>query len=190
MTTDEYLALITTEHQSRPRFMATVQASVAPFAALQTLMRSYIPSFDVDSAVGRQLDIVGLWVGVNRRIGVPIGGFYFTWDDTTATGWNSGVWKGVGDPDAGFVDLPDDLFRKLIQAKIEANNWDGGIEGAYRILDAAFNVGDNITIKDNQDMTMTVTIVDVVLPPVEQALLTEGYIPIKPAGVEIDYVLV
>jgi len=188
MTTDEYLALITTEHQARPRFMATVQASVAPFAALQTLMRSYVPAFDVDSAVGRQLDIVALWVGVTRRVAIPIDGFYFTWDDEVVTGWDSGVWKGVGDPDAGFVDLPDDLFRQVIKAKIEANHWDGSIEGIYRILDAAYNVGDNITIEDNQDMTMTVTIVDGSIAPVEKAILTGGIVPIKPAGVEAIYV--
>ncbi len=190
MTTDEYLALITTEHQNRPRFMATVQASVAPFAALQALMRSYIPAFDVDSARGQQLDIVALWVGVTRRVAVPIEGFYFSWDDTVANGWDAGIWKGIGDPDAGFVDLPDDLFRSVIKAKIEANQWKGDIPGAYRILDAAYGVGDNITIEDNQDMTMTVTITEGALAPVQEAVITQGYIPIKPAGVEAEYVTV
>ena len=188
MTTDEYLALITTEHQNRPRFMATVQASVAPFAALQALMRSYIPAFDVDSAVGRQLDIVALWVGVTRRIAVPIDGVYFSWLGTVPEGWDKGVWKGIGDPDDGFIDLPDDLFRSVIKAKIEANQWKGDIPGAYRILDAAYGVGDKITIKDNQDMTMTVTIDPAALAPVQVAVLTGGYIPIKPAGVSAVYV--
>ena len=188
MTTDEYLALVTTEHQHRPKFMATVEATVAPFAALQSLMRSYIPAFDVDSAVGKQLDIVALWIGVTRAVAVPIEGFYFSWDDTAANGWDAGVWKGLGDPDSGFVNLPDDLFRSVLKAKIEANQWKGDIPGAYRILDAAFGAGDNITLKDNQDMTMTVTVGAGALAPVQEAVLTQGYIPIKPAGVSAAYV--
>lgn len=189
MTTDEYLALITTEHQNRPRYIATVQASVSPFAALQSLMRSYVPAFDVDSAIGQQLDIVALWVGVTRRIGTPIEGFYFSWDDTAANGWDAGVWKGIGDPDFGFINLPDDLFRSVIKSKIEANQWKGDIPGAYRILEAAYGVGNNITIQDNQDMSMTVTITEGVLAPVQEAVITQGYIPIKPAGVSADYVI-
>jgi hypothetical protein len=190
MTTEEYLALITTEHQERPRFKATVQASVSPFAKVQEVLRSLVPAYDVDEAVGEQLDRVALWVGVTRRVAVPIDGFYFSWDDTVATGWESGIWKGIGDPDSGFVSLPDDLFRLLIRAKILANHWRGDIPGAYEILRAAFNVGSNITITDNQDMTMTVTIVAGSIPAVEQAILTEGYIPIRPSGVQANYVIV
>lgn len=190
MTTDEYLALITTEHQNRPRFMATVRASVSPFAKLQELMRSYVPAFDVDEAIGQQLDIVALWIGVTRAVPVPIEGYYFTWDDTVETGWDNGIWKGIGDPDAGFTVLPDDLFRLVIKAKIAANNWKGDIPGAYEIIDEAFDVGSDITITDNQDMTMTVSIASGSLPAVQKALLTSGYIPIKPAGVTADYVTV
>lgn len=189
MTTDEYLALITTEHQERPRFKATVAASVSPFAKVQQVLRSLIPAFDVDSATGQQLDIVALWIGVTRRIAVPLEDYYFTWDDVVADGWENGVWQGIGDPDSGFVNLPDDLFRLLIKGKILANQWRGDIPGAYDILDAVFDVGSDITITDNQDMTMTVTIVAGSLPSVEQAILTQGYIPIRPAGVLANYVV-
>lgn len=190
MTTDEYLALITTEHQERPRFKATVEASVSPFAKVQEVLRSLVPAFDVDSAVGRQLDIVALWIGVTRRVAVPIDGYYFTWDDVITDGWDYGVWKGIGDPDAGFINLPDDLFRLLIKAKILANQWKGDIPGAYEILDAVYNAGSAITITDNQNMTMTVTIVEGSIPPVQIALLTGGYIPIRPSGVLANYVTV
>lgn len=189
MTTDEYLALITTEHQERPRFKATVEASVSPFAKVQAVLRSMVPAYDVDLAVGEQLDRVALWVGVTRRVAVPIDGYYFTWDDVVATGWENGVWKGLGDPSAGFVELPDDLFRLLIKAKIKANQWKGDIPGAYDILDEVFDAGSNITIKDNQNMTMTVTIVSGSIPSVQQALLTQGYIPIRPSGVLANYVI-
>lgn len=190
MTTDEYLALITSEHATKPKFVATVTASVSPFAKLQEVMRKYIKDFDVDQAVGVQLDTIGLWVGINRRIGVPITGYYFSWDSVVSDGWDNGVWKGIGDPDSGFVTLPDDLYRSLIKAKIQANSWRGDIAGAYKIVNEALSVDNVVRIVDNQDMTMTVRVQGGVLPAVEQAIVTAGYLPIKPAGVKANYVVV
>lgn len=190
MTTDEYLALITQEHTTKPKFVATVSASVAPFSKLQEVMRKFVSDFDVDTAIGVQLDQVGLWVGVSRTIGVPIAGYYFTWDDVVADGWENGVWEGIGDPSSGFVNLPDDLFRSLIKAKIQANHWIGNISGAYDIINEALSVDGVVKIVDNQDMTMTVRVTANALPSVEQAIVTAGYLPIKPAGVQATYVLV
>lgn len=190
-TTAEYLALVTSEHNQKPRFMATVEASVAPFASLQATIRKFVRDFDLDSAVGVQLDAVGLWIGVTRRVAVPLDGFYFTWDDTVQTGWDNGVWIGLGDPLAGFTDLPDDLYRAVLRSKIRANNWKGDVPGAYEIVQQAFpTLGAGLTITDNQDMTMTVTIDDDALPAVELAIITQGYIPFKPAGVTANYVTV
>lgn len=190
-TAEQYLALITSEHNEKPRFVATVKASVAPFAALQATVRKFVQDFDLDNAIGRQLDTVGLWVGVTRRVEVPLDGFYFTWDDTAQTGWDNGVWIGLGDPLAGFTDLPDDIYRAVLRAKIRANNWKGDVPGAYEIVQQAFpTLGAGLTIQDNQDMTMTVTIGEDALPAVERAIITQGYIPFKPAGVTANYVTV
>ena len=190
-TTEGYLALVTSEHNDKPRFMATVEASVAPFASLQATMRKFIKDFDLDTATGVQLDTVGLWVGVTRRVAVPLDGYYFTWDDTVQTGWENGVWIGIGDPLAGFTNLPDGLYRAVLKAKISANKWQGDIPGAYEIVQQAFpSLGAGLTITDNQDMTMTVTIDENALPAVERAIITEGYIPFKPAGVTAEYVTV
>ena len=189
-TTAGYLDLITDEHKERPKFVATVTASVEPFAKLQEVMRGFLRDFDVDQAVGIQLDIVALWVGVTRTIGVPITGFYFTWDDVVADGWDNGIWQGIGDPASGFITLPDDLFRALIKAKIQANHWRGDIAGAYDIINEALSVDGVVRIVDNQDMTMTVRVTGGVLPAVEQAIVTAGYLPIKPAGVKANYTVV
>lgn len=190
MTVERYLTLITSEHRDRPKFQATVQTTVSPFAKVQEILRSLIPAYDVDEAVGVQLDAVALWIGATRAVPVPIAGYYFTWDDVVADGWDNGVWKGIGDPDAGFSVLPDDLFRLVLKSKISANNWKGDIPGAYNTLAEAYGASDNITIKDNGNMTMTVTIKASAIPAVQLALLTQGLIPIKPAGVTADYVTV
>jgi len=188
MTTEaEYIALIPTEHKQRPKFIATVGAIAGAFSKLQDVLTTFRSEFDVDTAVGAQLDIIGIWVGVSRRVAVPLVGVYFTWNDTVQTGWNSGVWQGEFDPDSGLVSLPDDSYRILIKAKIAANAWDGSIPGAYAVWTTAFGDGAAILIQDNQNMSMVVGIVNTEISAVTMALLTGGYIPIKPAGVRVEY---
>lgn len=184
-TVEEYLALITSEHRDKPRFMATVRESIAPLVEVMNFLLSLPQAFDLDEAIGVQLDAVGLWVGISRRIATPITDVYFTWDDENL-GWEYGVWKGPYDPDSGLIDLPDDFYRIVIKAKIAANHWDGTIPGAYEAWKIVFN-DTPIVIQDNQNMSMVVGIPGTTLSPIWQELLTGGYIPLKPEGVQINY---
>lgn len=187
MTTDEYLSLITSAHSDKPRFEATVAVGVSPFARIQEVLNSLIVEFDIDTATGVQLDVVGEWVGRSRRVDTPLVGVYFAWDDLASSGWDSGVWKDIYDPESGLVDLPDDAYRLLLKSKVAANNWDGTIQQAYEVWTSAFGTDTFLLIQDNQDMSMVVGIAGQSLSIVEQALLTNGYIPLKPEGVRIDY---
>jgi hypothetical protein len=186
MTNEDYLNLITSEHRGKEKFEATVVAGVSPFSKLQEVMLGLPADFDIDSAVGVQLDAVGAWIGRSRRIDTPLVGVYFTWDDLASDGWDSGIWKGPFDPDSGLVDLPDDSYRVLLKAKIAANSWDGTIPGAYAIWATVFT-NSQLVIQDNQDMSMVVGIAGQPLSIVDQALLTNGYIPLKPEGVRVQY---
>lgn len=187
MTTDEYLNLIASEHRGKPKFEATVSISVSPFAKIQDVLKSLPAAFDIDVAVGRQLDVVGEWIGRSRRIDTPLVGVYFEWDGAASVGWESGVWKGPFDPDSGLVDLPDDSYRTQLKTKIVANNWDGTVPQAYAIWKSAFGTESALLIQDNQDMSMVIGVAGHPLDIVEQALLLNGYIPLKPAGVCVQY---
>lgn len=186
MNTEQYLALITDEHQGKVKFSSTVGASVDPFARLQVVINGLPENFDIDTAIGVQLDALGIWIGRSRRIDTPLVGVYFTWDDLAADGWDSGIWKGIYDPDSGLVDLPDDSYRLLLKAKIAANSWNGTIPSAYEIWSTLF-ANSHLIIQDNQNMSMVVGIAGQPLSIVDQALLLNGYIPLKPEGVRIQY---
>lgn len=186
MTIDDYLNLITSEHRDKPVFEATVSAGVSPFAKIQSVLLGMPANFDIDTAVGVQLDALGAWIGRARRIDTPLAGVYFAWDDTATVGWESGVWQGVFDPSSGLVDLPDDSYRMLLKAKIAANAWDGTIPGAYAVWATVF-ADSEIIIQDNQDMSMVVGIAGQRLSAVDEALLVNGYLPLKPEGVRINY---
>lgn len=153
MTTDEYIDLITQEHRDKPRYVETVRASVDVLADLQAKLRKFIRDFDVDEAVGKQLDTIGQWVGIGRVVQVPISNFYFTWDYNDATGWDAGVWEAYGDDRFDQYDLPDDLYRRIIYAKILLNSWKGRkgtIEEAYKIFNIALSVPHSVRIIDGE----------------------------------------
>ena len=158
ITQEQYLNLITSQHRQKARFVQTVQNSTAPFVSLQATLSSMISKFDIDDAVGDQLDIIGLWVGASRFIDTPLTNIYFSFDDTAEVGWDSGVWQGPFSPTSGLTSLPDDIYRTLIKAKIAANRWNGTIPNAYEIWETVFtNI--KIIMQDLQDMTFVVGIV-------------------------------
>jgi len=185
-TEADYTGLIISQHADKPNFAATVGIAVEPFCGLQSMETTAITATTIDTARGVQLDWIGQWVGIGRRVPVPIAGVYFSWNTTVAEGWNSGVWKGEFDPTTGLTDLPDADYRVLIKAKILANNSSGSIPEIYAILDAAFP-GVVIDVIDNQDMTMEVLYTIADFTPIKEAILIQGLIPIKPAGVSITY---
>jgi len=183
-----YTGLITAEHADKPKFMAMVSAVSGCFVDQQNLLLSLPAAFDIDTAIGRQLDVVGEWIGLARAIRVPIENVYFSWD-TINVGWDEGVWKRPSDPDAGISDLDDTNYRLLLRAKIGANHWNGSMQDSVAILDGIF-APENLTplLTDNQDMTMTISLSGGQLSALSRALINGGYIPIRPAGVLVNYV--
>jgi hypothetical protein len=185
MTLDEYKKLITSEHNDKPKFMAMVNAGVQPLVKFQQILSDLPRDFDIDFAVGQQLDIVGKWIGRTRDVAIPLTDVYFSWGEPSV-GWGLGSWMGPFDPASGLTRLPDDSYRILLKAKIAANSWDGTIPGAYEVWEEAFGNQSQIVIQDNQDMSMTVAIFGLPLDAITLALLTGGYIPLKPEGVRIN----
>lgn len=182
----QYQTLITSEHSARPKFMALVTGVAQCFVDLQNLMASMPGLFDLDTAVGQQLDVVGEWVGIGRQLSVPLTGIYFSLD-TAGLGFDQGTWLGPFDPTTGLVNLPDDAYRTLIRAKIAANTWDGTTEGAAAAYQKLFPGGSpEIVIFDHVDMSMSLAIIGPLPDAVTLALFTNGLLNLRPAGVEIN----
>lgn len=180
-----YTGLITSEHADKPHFVAVISALVQGLADMTAVTNSMPALFDIDDAAGQQLDFVGQWVGQTRDLSIPLTGIYLTLD--TGPGLDSGALIGPFDPTSGLVSLPDTQYRTLLRARIANNQWDGTVPGAYTFMEAVFPAGDTFFIQDNCDMTMNVGVAgSVPLDAITTALLTGGYLNIKPAGVRIN----
>ena len=172
----KYMALVPSQHADKPKFMALVAMLVQPIADIIALLQSMPGLFDLDNAVGAQLDIVGLWVGVTRNITVPLPNVYFSLD-TVGLGLDQGTLQGPFDPTTGLLSLPDGPYRTLLRARIASNHWDGTIPGAYAAWNALFaGTGFGILIGDGGDMSMVYALTGPVPDAVTLALFTGVFI--------------
>jgi hypothetical protein len=184
-----YLDLVPVANSSKPKFMSMIAATLQPCADMVALINTVPTLFDPTTAVGQQLDWIGQWVGVSRELTKPLTGVYFSFD-TPGLGFDEGAWLGPYDPTTGLTVLPDEFYALLIAARILNNHWKGDIPGAYALANSVFApLGYQILIADNGDLTMDLILLALtpIITPIAQALLTGGFLNIKPIGVGIGY---
>lgn len=180
-----YLDLITSEHNLRPKFMATIAFVLQPLANDIAVEKLFPEDYDVDTAVGEQLDVLGLWIGVGRTIRVPITGVFFSWN-VPGLGWSQASWSADFSP-TQLITLSDENYRILLRSRIAANYWDGTIPGAYAVWSITFaGTGYGILIQDGEDMHMTLALTGPVPDVITKALFKGGFLGLKPAGVRVD----
>ena len=159
---ESYLGLITSEYADKPNFNSFVETFLKEVSYVNNILYSFDTIFNIQNAVGDQLDKIGEIMNVGREL--PIS--------------NSSI------PSV----LTDDLYRQVILSKIYSSHWDGTIDGLKKIMNKIFpNVAWQIV--DGQDMTMQIIIIYPNADPALIALLTEGYILPKPSGVNITYTI-
>lgn len=191
MTKDaaHYLGLLPSQSQDLPKFTAVVSALVEAFVRQQAIVAAIPHDYDLDTAIGAQLDVIGEWVGISRVFPVPITDVYFEWDAVDVTlGWGSGLWRGEFDPVTGPRLMNDEDYRRIIRTKILINNWDGSYEQLLIIWNALLPDGRLGLIIDGQNMTLSFGYEGSAITGIQLAVLTIGLRLIKPAAVRIHEV--
>jgi len=186
-STDDYVALLTGEHRNKQNFVAVVRALTAGPSDLINVEQGLVQNFDLDQAIGVQLDQDGLWIGAARTLDAPLPTTYFAFD-TFGVGWDEGTWYEDGQPVSGLTVLDDTAYRTLLKSKIGANQWDGTLPSLIAIMQAVFaGTSTNVFASDEQNMSMTVGLSGALPTPVQIALLRGGYLVPKPMGVHVNY---
>jgi hypothetical protein len=183
MSVENYLALITSEHQDQPHYAAFMSIFLQGQVDNQAVLSGLVQQFDLDVAVGTFLDAIGVRVGRSRYLEVPLTGVYFAWD-TDFVGWDQGAWQGPFAPDYGMIWLPDETYRLLLKSTIAANQWDGSAPSAYHVFSIAYGEG-MMELYDNQDMSISMRWVGPDPDAVLSAIIQAGYLSLTPAGVSV-----
>lgn len=151
-----------------------------------------VPTTTSAGAVGKQLDVLGKYIGISRNIGEPTPLPYFGFVDYAGGGNMNGFsnYDGTTNPLGVFflyqyqgarnTALSDDSYSFMMALKIILNSSDGTLYSIQRFLDVL--LPGFVTVIDNQDMTLTYSIS--VNAPVSPTVL-EPFLP-RPMGVGIN----
>jgi hypothetical protein len=155
-----YLALFASQYQMSPNLKAWQQALMQPIDDLATCIQGFNGNYDIDCAVGIQLDVLGQLLGVSRH--VPF------------------------QPSNGVSPILDDAtYRVLLYATRANDNWDGKLSSIYSTMQGIFQTG-SIILTDNQNMTASVTTTGT-LSSIITDLINNGMIVPRPEGVQYNY---
>ena len=156
---EDYWKLITSEHRTRPNYKRYVETIQFPVAETLNFYDDVNSAFQLNTAVGKQLDILGELVGVSREL------------PTT-------------NPVIGER-LSDSYFRIVIKAKIAMNRWDGTAEQLKELMLQVFPDA-LCEVIDFQDMSMWLVVISPEIDMVVAELFREGFLTPRPAGVKLS----
>jgi len=159
MTTQEiinyYADLLILQYRDRPKAYATMQAVADPFV-MDQLPAAVQSAFDINTAVGVQLDLLGKYAGVSRVVNT----------------FNSGT-----------VVLVDADYRKLVQMKFALNSAGSSLEDIQELIFTFFN--DALSVFDYANMRMSYYFNSSYGSAVlAEAFAVQGLLP-KPMGVQL-----
>lgn len=182
---DPWVTIIS-QYANSPRLTSLIERFNEAMDQTQNIDNLYDLIWNIATAQGYGLDVLGRIVGVVRTVQLPpasLDNFGFE---------EAGSWTGFGQggfySGGGVTDnysLSDTDFRTLIYAKAAANITDGSIPSLNAILMSIFKTRGEVYVADGLDMTLTVTF-DFSLTPLELAIVeTSGVLP-YPCGVVVN----
>lgn len=163
MTTEElaayYADLLILQYVGKPKASATIEAQVTP-VLMDQLPIAVQDAFNVETAEGVQLDVLGKYVGASRN------GYTLT----------------------GPVTLDDSDFRQIIKLLIIKNNAGSSLATIQSLI--AANFPGQILVSDNQTMGLNYVLLESLgTSDLLEILATGGYLP-APMGVETSVTIV
>lgn len=154
---EDYLNIITSEHRQQPKYIAMLTAYLRKLQDAQLVIEALDLHFDLNEAIGAQLDRLGEIVGRGRILAFQ--------------------------PESRSALLDDDNYRLIIKAKILQNQWAGTIEDMANLFQQVFP-DMQLKIIDHQNMSMEIQVTGL-RDDLQLQMLNNGYVIPKPEGVRI-----
>ena len=151
-----YLTLVTSQYRGSVNFLAWLSANLRFYQDGIACLNRFDQAFGLLTAVGPQLDVLGVILGQSRTVGFqPRFGVSPILDDTT--------------------------YRTLLRCRIWQNHWRGTTVSLWPGWFAIFPQS-QLLIQDNQNMSVNI-IVGLAASTILQDLILNGYVIPRPQGV-------
>lgn len=157
---DYYLNLYTSMYKLAPKMLAFTRVLLTPLDDISNCLNTFTEAFDLDLAIGAQLNFLGQDVGASR---------------VTPFQPSDGV----------SPILDDDTYRLLIKATIANNMWDGTQTSLSAIWQTLFP-GGTIVIDDQQNMTAIVVMSGSFSSIIKDLIVNDLIVP-RPETVQYTY---
>lgn len=179
---------VISQYANSPKLTSMITSFNAAMDQTQNMDNLYDMVWNILTAVGYGLDVLGRIVGVGRALSFPGSVSYLGNEEAGGswTGFGQGILFSGGGTTTNFL-LQDTDYRRLILAKAAGNVSDGSIPSLNSILLALFPLRGACYVVDHQNMTMALTF-QFALNPIELAIIQQSNVLPYPSGVVVSVV--
>lgn len=170
------------EYRNKPKSVAWYNITRSLATQLESVSQAVRVMYNIDTAVGEQLNIIGRIVVVDRSFvgSVQLFPGLFALTDGDEFGDTNAMFSGLTiDTDE---QMSDDFYRLVIKAKIIKNNSDATADSILQGLNFLIPNADFIRLTDSEDMSFNVEFYGNITDLERYALLNATLVP-KPQGV-------
>lgn len=198
---DDYKNLLIKQYWEKPNALAEIGMQASSWGTIFDFISSFLVEFDIDSAFGEQLDIIGRIVGIKRRIPYVKEKNYFGFDDNSAARSFGDLFSDTGNSAPLFnifsikytdLQLDDPDYRFFIKLKV-AKNMTLGVMATSKyvsIVNAVFTAFEgHAYVDDNKDMSLTLYVDQSISDETLRIITALDLLP-KPQGVRYEIVKV
>lgn len=165
------------QYRDKPKAVAWYAIARELGGSIEAAAQAVRKSYDIDNAVGEQLNVIGRIVVAPRSFvgSMPMNPGLFDLTDGDQFGDDDAMFSALTIDQDG--QLSDELYRLVIKAKIVKNNGDATIENILDGMNFLLPKADVLRVTDGEDMSFSIEFYGEITNLERFALLNAGLIP-------------
>ena len=173
------------QYRDKPKAVAWYAIARALGGSIEAAAQAVRKSYDIDTAVGKQLNVIGRIVVAPRSFvgSIPMNPGLFDLTDGDQFGDDDAMFSALTIDQDG--QLSDELYRLVIKAKIVKNNGDATIENILDGMNFLLPKAQVLRVTDGEDMSFSIEFYGEITNLERFALLNAGLVP-KPQSVKFN----
>ena len=173
------------QYRDKPKAVAWYAIARELGGSIEAAAEAVRKSYDIDTAVGEQLNVIGRIVVAPRSFvgSIPMSPGLFDLTDGDEFGDDEAMFSALTIDQDG--QLSDELYRLVIRSKIIKNNGDATIENILDGMNFLLPRADVLRVTDGEDMSFSIEFYGQITNLERFALLNAGLVP-KPQAVKFN----